>query len=66
MVFNYSQGSKYCIWKLSDLSDCTKTAALFLFGSAYKALWKHSVGTVFGVLNPKIMKDKYERILLKF
>ncbi|KAK8388115.1 hypothetical protein O3P69_020181 [Scylla paramamosain] len=52
------KGSKYCIWKLSDLSDCTKTAALFLFGSAYKALWKHSVGTVFGILNPKIMKDK--------
>ncbi|MPC20280.1 Protein MCM10 [Portunus trituberculatus] len=55
------KGSKYCIWKLSDLSDCTKTAAFFLFGSAYKALWKHSVGTVFGVLNPKIMKDKYEQ-----
>ena len=43
---------------MSDLSDCTKTAALFLFGGAYKALWKHSVGTVFGILNPSIMKDK--------
>ncbi|KAG0729063.1 Protein MCM10 [Chionoecetes opilio] len=52
------KGSQYCIWKLSDLSDCTKTAALFLFGGAYKALWKHSVGSVLGVLNPNVMKDK--------
>lgn len=53
------QGSQYSIWKLSDLSDCTKTAALFLFGGAHRALWKHSVGTVFGILNPNILKERW-------
>lgn len=52
------KGSQYSIWKLSDLSDCTKTVALFLFSGAYKALWKTSVGTVIGLLNPQIMKDR--------
>lgn len=52
------KGSQYSIWKLSDLSDCTKTAALFLFGGSHKSLWKHSIGTVFGILNPNILKEK--------
>ncbi|XP_068203147.1 protein MCM10 homolog isoform X2 [Palaemon carinicauda] len=52
------KGSQYSIWKLSDLQDCTKTVALFLFSNAHKNLWKHSVGTVVGLLNPAIMKDR--------
>ncbi|XP_045613023.1 protein MCM10 homolog [Procambarus clarkii] len=52
------KGSQYSIWKLSDLSDCTKTIALFLFSGAHKALWKSAVGTVIGLLNPQIMKDR--------
>lgn len=52
------KGSQYAIWKLSDLQDCTKTVALFLFNNAQKNLWKHSVGTVIGLLNPAIMKDR--------
>lgn len=58
MSFMVSQGSQYSIWKLSDLSDCTKTVALFLFSGAHKALWKSSVGSVVGVLNPTIMKER--------
>ena len=52
------KGSQYSIWQLSDLKDCTKTVALFLFGGAHKNLWKTSVGTVVGILNSQIMKDK--------
>ncbi|KAK3876327.1 hypothetical protein Pcinc_018867 [Petrolisthes cinctipes] len=52
------KGSQYCIWKLSDLSDCTKTVALFLFSGAHKAMWKSSIGTVIGLLNPTIMKER--------
>ncbi|XP_071544042.1 protein MCM10 homolog [Panulirus ornatus] len=52
------KGSQYSIWKLSDLTDCTKTISLFLFSGAHKALWKSSVGTVVGILNPQIMKDR--------
>ncbi|KAK7078393.1 minichromosome maintenance-related protein [Halocaridina rubra] len=52
------KGTQYSIWKLSDLQDCTKTIALFLFSGAHKNLWKHSIGTVIGILNPSIMKDR--------
>ncbi|XP_042229789.1 protein MCM10 homolog isoform X2 [Homarus americanus] len=52
------KGSQYSIWKLSDLTDCTKTVAVFLFSGAHKGLWKSSVGTVVGLLNPQIMKDR--------
>lgn len=52
------KGSQYSIWKLSDLTDCTKTVGLFLFSGAHKQLWKSSVGTVVGLLNPQIMKDR--------
>lgn len=52
------KGSQYLIWTLSDLKDDLKTVALFLFGSAYKQLWKTTIGTVLGVLNPTIMDQK--------
>ncbi|KAJ8981700.1 hypothetical protein NQ317_003421 [Molorchus minor] len=52
------KGSQFCIWTLSDLKDDIKTVALFLFSSAYKQLWKTSVGMVVGVLNPNVLDRK--------
>ncbi|XP_076035171.1 minichromosome maintenance 10 homolog isoform X2 [Oratosquilla oratoria] len=52
------KGSQYSIWQLSDLKDCTKSVGLFLFGSSHQHLWKTSIGTVVGILNPQIMKER--------
>lgn len=52
------KGNQYIIWKLSDLKGDIKTISLFLFGNAYKELWKSTIGTVLGVLNPTIMDKK--------
>ncbi|CAG0902298.1 unnamed protein product [Darwinula stevensoni] len=51
------QGNPYRIWNLNDLHDCTQMVSLFLFGKAHKNLWKTSVGTVVGLLNPSIMES---------
>ena len=44
-------------WTLSDLDDCDKSVKFFLFGDVYKNLWKESVGTVVGILNPSFMTN---------
>ncbi|XP_015599038.1 protein MCM10 homolog [Cephus cinctus] len=51
------KGKQYCIWKLSDLTDAMNTISLFLFGNAYKLMWKTSTGSVIGVLNPGVFDD---------
>ncbi|XP_014245891.1 protein MCM10 homolog [Cimex lectularius] len=51
------KGSKYVIWTLSDLKPELKTAAVFLFGKCFDKLWKTSVGTVIGILNPNVMNQ---------
>lgn len=52
------KGSQYSIWTLTDLKDDFKTVALFMFSSAHKDLWKTTIGTVIGVLNPGILEKK--------
>ncbi|KAL3275981.1 hypothetical protein HHI36_020712 [Cryptolaemus montrouzieri] len=53
-----AKGSQFIIWTLSDLLGDIKTVALFLFGNAYKELWKTQPGTVVGILNPSILDKK--------
>lgn len=50
-------GKKFCIWKLTDLKDCTKQVSFFLFGDVFTTHWKMAVGSVIGILNPNFMKD---------
>ena len=53
------QGNNYLTWRLSELDNCDRPQLqCFLFGGAFKQHWKASVGSVVGVLNPVIMKDK--------
>lgn len=52
------RGTPYCIWKISDLSNDTKTVTIFLFSDAYKQLWKTVTGNVIGILNPKVLENK--------
>ena len=56
-VYVYFQNTQYSIWKLSDLDDCDKLVTLFLFGNVHKDLWKHTVGSVIGLLNPTHLKN---------
>lgn len=51
------KGQKYSIWKLSDLKDCSKLTAFFLFGQVFTTHWKMAVGSVIGLLNPNFLKD---------
>nr|CAH7755992.1 unnamed protein product [Callosobruchus chinensis] len=52
------KGSQYSIWTLSDLHGDIKTVSLFLFSGAHTNLWKTSVGTVVGILNPNILDKR--------
>ncbi|XP_026673166.1 protein MCM10 homolog [Ceratina calcarata] len=52
------KGSLYSIWKISDLSENMSTVCLFMFSKAYKTLWKTTIGTVIGVLNPNVLESK--------
>lgn len=52
------KGNQYLIWTLSDLKDDLKTVSVFLFGHAYKQLWKTPIGEVMGILNPSVMDLK--------
>ncbi|KAF4530260.1 hypothetical protein B566_EDAN007301 [Ephemera danica] len=54
-------GSKYIIWKMSDLKGDLKTISLFLFSGAYKAFWKTTTSVVVGVLNPNIMDKRDDK-----
>ncbi|XP_073826324.1 minichromosome maintenance 10 homolog [Musca autumnalis] len=50
----------FCIWRLSDLRGEIKTVSLFLFGGAYKELWKTAQGTCLAVLNPTVFEKRAE------
>lgn len=52
------KGTSFCIWKISDLSDDSKTVSIFLFSNAYKQLWKTITGSVIGILNPNVLESK--------
>ncbi|GIY08574.1 protein MCM10 homolog [Caerostris darwini] len=53
-----ANGKTYSIWKMSDLHDIEKILSVFLFKTAHKDLWKTTVGTVIGILNPSIMPNR--------
>ncbi|GIZ04851.1 protein MCM10 homolog [Caerostris extrusa] len=53
-----ANGKTYSIWKMSDLHDIEKILSVFLFKTAHKDLWKTTVGTVIGILNPSIMSNR--------
>lgn len=46
-------GSSYSIWKISDLKPGMNSITIFLFRRSHADLWKTSVGSVIGILNPK-------------
>ncbi|XP_056641052.1 protein MCM10 homolog [Diorhabda sublineata] len=52
------KGNQFSVWTLSDLKDDIKTVAVFLFSGAHKQLWKTTVGTVVGLLNPNVLDKK--------
>lgn len=52
------KGNQFCIWSISDLGPGLKIAAVFLFGKAYQHLWKTTIGTVVGILNPNVLDKK--------
>ncbi|XP_063073853.1 protein MCM10 homolog [Engraulis encrasicolus] len=51
-------GKTFSIWKLNDLHNLEVYVSLFLFGSVHAELWKTDTGTVMGILNPNLMKNK--------
>lgn len=55
------KGHQYCVWKMTDLTMDMKTFGLFLFGNAYKALWKTNAHTVIGILNPSVLENKDDK-----
>ncbi|CAL8339925.1 unnamed protein product [Arctogadus glacialis] len=59
-------GNTFSTWTLSDLHDLEVCVTLMLFGNEHKEHWKTEVGTVIGVLNPNLMKqrDGYDGISL--
>jgi minichromosome maintenance protein 10 len=56
-----SKGSKYSVWKLSDLSSQTSVMALFLFDKVFENHWKTPIGHVIALLNPRIQTDRQKR-----
>ncbi|CAG9863507.1 unnamed protein product [Phyllotreta striolata] len=52
------KGNKFSMWTLSDLKDDIKTICMYLFSGANEQLWKTSVGTVVGILNPDVLENK--------
>ncbi|XP_053676228.1 protein MCM10 homolog [Anopheles nili] len=56
-----SKGKQFAIWKLSDLHGDIKTVSMFLFGQAYKDLWKTAEGTALAILNPNVMNGNSDR-----
>ncbi|CAL8385368.1 unnamed protein product [Gadus morhua 'NCC'] len=59
-------GNTFSTWTLSDLHDLEVCVTLMLFGNEHKEHWKTEVGSVIGVLNPNLMKqrDGYDGISL--
>uniref|UniRef100_A0A182JEC0 Protein MCM10 homolog n=1 Tax=Anopheles atroparvus TaxID=41427 RepID=A0A182JEC0_ANOAO len=56
-----SNGKQFAIWTMSDLHGDIKMATLFLFGSAYKDLWKTAEGTALAVLNPNVLNGNNDK-----
>lgn len=56
------KGDPFSIWSISDLKGEIKMVSVFMFRSAHKELWKTSLGTVIGILNPKPMERKDDKI----
>lgn len=52
------KGSQFNVWTISDLSEEMDVVSMFMFSSAYKALWKTSLGSVVGFLNPNVLDPK--------
>ncbi|XP_030565561.1 protein MCM10 homolog [Drosophila novamexicana] len=57
-VRNTKKGDPYSTWRLSDLRGEMKTASIFLFKEAHKALWKTAEGMCLAVLNPTIFEKR--------
>ena len=51
------QGTKYSIWRLSDLVNCDRSVSFFLFNTVHRDLWKTTVGSVIGILNASVMQS---------
>jgi minichromosome maintenance protein 10 len=56
------KGDAFSIWQISDLRGEIKLVTIFLFRTAHKELWKTNVGTVIGILNPKVLERKDEKV----
>ncbi|XP_055543509.1 protein MCM10 homolog [Wyeomyia smithii] len=56
-----AKGKQYAIWKLSDLHGEIQMISLFLFGQAYKDLWKTADGMVICILNPTVFERNEDR-----
>lgn len=56
------KGDSYSIWSISDLRGEIKMVSVFLFRTAHKELWKTTIGTVIGILNPKVLERKDDKI----
>ena len=56
------KGDQFSIWTISDLKGEIKMVSVFLFRSAHKELWKTNVGTVIGILNPKVLERKDDKV----
>lgn len=56
------KGDAFSIWSISDLRGDIKMVSVFLFRAAHKELWKTNVGTVIGILNPKILERKDDKV----
>ena len=51
------QGTKFSIWRMSDLVNCDKSVSLFLFNTVHRDLWKMLAGSVIGILNASVMQN---------
>lgn len=56
------KGEQFSIFSISDLRGEMKMVSVFLFRTAHKELWKTNVGTVIGILNPKILERKDDKV----
>ena len=56
------KGDQFSIFSISDLRNEIKMVSIFMFRNAHKDLWKTSIGTVIGILNPKILERKDDKV----
>uniref|UniRef100_A0A182NAN1 Protein MCM10 homolog n=1 Tax=Anopheles dirus TaxID=7168 RepID=A0A182NAN1_9DIPT len=58
-----SKGKQFAIWRMSDLHGDVKSVSVFLFGQAYKDLWKTAEGTALAILNPNVLNGNNDKQL---